>query len=290
MSETNGENMKVTFIGMGIMGSRMAANLIKNKVDVTIFNRTPGKTPELVKLGAKEASSLVEAVAEADVVFTMLSKPDAVLDMSNSFLSSMKKDALWVDSTTVGPDDSLTSENLAKNHGIRFLEAPVAGTKQPAESGELVFFVGGASSDLSSVTALLDFMGKKTVHIGPVGKAAEIKLLVNLMLAHAMTAFSETMKLGLKLGMNQTTLHNILLGMPVTAPFLRNIQDKLEQEDTSANFPYKWMEKDLGLVMKMAESNKTELAMTKTLHELFASGLANPSMGDQDFSSIYHLI
>ena len=124
--------MKITFIGLGIMGSRMAANLLKNGVDVTVYNRSKEPVNILLEKGAKTAATANEAAKNADIVFSMLSTPevvDYVFLSEDGVLSAMKKNAIWVDCSTVNPSFSIKSKEAADNFGIRFIDAPVAGTK-----------------------------------------------------------------------------------------------------------------------------------------------------------------
>ncbi|MEL7003886.1 MAG: NAD(P)-dependent oxidoreductase [Bacteroidota bacterium] len=287
---SNTSDKKVAFIGLGIMGSRMAGNLLKEGVDLTVYNRSTDKTEPLKKAGAKVANSIKECVEDADVVFTMLSTPAVVEEVAfgdEGFVENLKDNTLWVDSSTVDPSSASNLGIKAKDHGLRYLEAPVAGTKQPAEKGELVFFVGGTDEDVKYASPFFDIMGKKTVHLGEVGRGASIKMLINLMLAQSMLAFSETVKLGQAMGLDQQLINNILLNAPVTAPFLRVIQEKLESKETSANFPLKWMAKDLGLVAKAAEENNVDMPSAKVTNEIFQAAIE--AYGDDDFSTIYHI-
>ena len=284
--------MKVSFLGLGIMGSRMALNLAKNNIDLTVFNRTVGKTSQLEDAGAKVVSSVQEAVQDADIVITMLSTPQVASDLAygeGGFLKHMKKNALWMDSTTVSPADTRSSYHQANQAGIRFLETPVAGTKQPAEQGELIFFVGGEKTDIESVSHLLEIMGKKTIHLGEPGKAASLKILVNLMLAQSMLAFSETVNLGTKLGLDQSMLMDVLLSTPVTAPFLQNVRPKLESKDTTPNFPLQWMHKDLHLVAEAAYESEASVPSASIAKEVFGMAKAQ-GLGEQDFSIIFHFL
>lgn len=283
--------MKVSFIGLGIMGSRMAANLLKNGVELTVFNRDKSKSIPLQKMGANVADSLTEAASEAEVLITMLATPEAVHEVAfgtHGICKHMKPNALWVDVTTVSPADARQNAEGAKQAGLRFLEAPVIGTKQPAEHGELVFFVGGDSTDLDAITPLLEVLGKKTVHMGEHGRGASIKILINLMLAQSMLAFSETVSLGDKMGLDRKLVHQILTGTPVVAPFLQNILGKLEEKDESPNFPLQWMHKDLNLVSSTAYENSAFMPMASMAKELFALAKAQ-GWGVKDFSSIYHV-
>ena len=121
--------MKVTFIGLGIMGSRMAKNLLKKGIKLTVFNRSAGPAQELKQAGAAVAKSYRAAVEGADVVFTMLSSPEVIEQVAfaeDGFVAAMKKNAVWVDCSTVNPSFSLYERDIAGKYGVRFVDAPVA--------------------------------------------------------------------------------------------------------------------------------------------------------------------
>ncbi len=288
---SNSKGKKVAFIGLGIMGSRMAGNLLSNGVDLSVYNRSANKAEELGKAGARAAHSAAECVDGADIVFTMLSTPEVVIATafgSNGFIKNLKQDTLWVDSSTVDPSSAREIGTEAKKNNIRFVEAPVAGTKQPAEKGELVFFAGGEQVDVEEASPYFDIMGKKTAHLGEVGKGASMKMLINLMLAQSMLAFSEAVSLGKSMGLDQSLVHNVLLNTPVVAPFLQVIQGKLESKEVSANFPLKWMTKDLNLVAKVAGEHQMAIPSANLTRDIFESAIK--AHGDDDFSTIYHVI
>lgn len=284
--------MKVTFIGLGIMGSRMAERLVSPEISLTVFNRDSQKADKLWSLGATVSNNLSQAVKEAEVVFTMLSTPKVVAELAageSGFLKSMKKDSLWVDCSTVSPTNVGHFLGIAKKAGVNYFEAPVAGTKQPAENGELVFFAGGEESQYQRISFLLDRMGKKTIFMGEHGRAASMKLVINLMLAQSMYAFSEAVKLGGALDLEMELVQDILLSTPVTAPFLNIIKEKIRARDESPNFPLQWMSKDLQLVMDSIRNLNMSLPASEVIaisYEMAVeAGLAN-----EDFSSIYHFI
>src|SRR5512135_1156470 len=139
--------MKIGFIGLGIMGSRMAANLLKKGHELVVFNRTKQKADQLIAAGAAWASSPAEAAKQVSVMITMLSKPDAVAEAAlmkkDAFLGNLPAGSLWIDCSTVNPSFSRLMAAEARQHNIRFLDAPVAGSKGPAEQAQLVFYVGG---------------------------------------------------------------------------------------------------------------------------------------------------
>jgi len=286
------EIMKIGFIGTGIMGSRMAHNLLAGGYELIVHNRTKEKADSLTRAGAEWADSPRKAAEKADIIFTMLSKPEAVKDVAlsgNGLLQGAKKDALWVDCSTVDPAFSKEMHAKASEKGIRFMDAPVAGTKQPAEKGELVFFAGGSNKDFEEVKPLLEKMGKKILHLGETGKGTSMKMVVNLMLAAAMASFSEALVLGESLGFDKETLFNTLLGGPVTAPYLTAKKEKFAKGEYETDFPLQWMLKDLSLVIRTAGENNISLSTANTVKEEFA-GAEKKGLGELDFSALYKFL
>ena len=284
--------MRTTFIGLGIMGSRMAQNLLKNDVALTVFNRSVGPMRQLEKSGATVAKSGQEAVQDADVVFTMLSSPEVIEKIAlseNGFISKMRNNAIWVDCSTVNPSFSHRESLAAKNHAIRFMDAPVAGTKPHAENAELVFFVGGETEDVTEIEPLLNFMGNKIVHVGDTGKGAAFKMLVNSLLAQSMLAFSETLLLGEKLGLAKDFLLNNLPNLSVSAPFTKAKADMIRADDYEAQFPLELMHKDLHLVALTAYENNQPLFLANLAKEIYANAKRG-GFGRKDFASIYKFL
>lgn len=169
------------------------------------------------------------------------------------------------------------------------MDAPVAGTKQPAENGELIFFVGGNKSDLEEVKPLLEKMGKKILYLGGNGKGTSMKMVVNLMLGVAMASFSEALVLGQSLGFDKETLFNTLLGGPVTAPYLSAKKDKFAKDLYETDFPLQWMHKDLKLVTDTARDAEVSLETTSTVKDIFAAA-EKAGFGNLDFSALYKFL
>lgn len=284
--------MRVGFIGLGIMGSRMARRLLNTTRELAVYNRTRKKAEALVAEGARWVNSPAELAREVDALFTMLSAPEVVQQLATGeggFLDALPADALWVDCSTVHPAFSRRMGALAGARGVRFIDAPVAGTKGPAESGELIFFVGGRSSDLEACRPLLDGMGTTVLHMGDVGQGAAMKMIVNLMLASAMSAYSEALVLGEALGLSPRTVADIILASPVAAPFLKLKQPMIDKNAFEAHFPLRWMHKDLHLAMLSAYENGVALPGVNMVKELFA--LAEQSgLGEDDFAAIYRFL
>lgn len=284
--------MKVTFIGLGIMGSRMAANLLKNGIELTIYNRSTAATEALAKEGAQVAGTANEAVADADIVFSMLSTPQVVRYVffgDNGALSAMKEGAIWADCTTVNPSFSKEALAVAQHHGVRFADTPVAGTKPHAQNAELVFFVGADESLLSTISPLLDHMGKKTIRIGEAGQGASYKMLVNIMLAQSMIIFSEAVILGQKMGIDRDFLLNTLPNLVVSAPFTKFKAEMVRENDYEVQFPLEWMQKDLHLAAVTAYEHQQPLYLANVAKELFAAA-SKKGMGRLDFAAIHQYL
>ncbi|MEM1123080.1 MAG: NAD(P)-dependent oxidoreductase [Bacteroidota bacterium] len=284
--------MQVTFIGLGIMGSRMAANLLKNDVAVTVHNRSKAPIEALVKLGAKSAQSASEAVASADLVFSMLSTPEVVASVFmgiDGALASMRKGAIWVDCTTVNPSFSEQANVAAKSVGVQFVDAPVAGTKPHAENAELVFFVGAEQNLLSTIEPYLQMMGKKIIPMGAMGKGASFKMLVNIMLAQSMLIFSEAVLLGEKMGIGKDFLLNVIPNLVVSAPFTKFKAEMVKADNYDVQFPLEWMYKDLHLAAVTAYENKQPLYLANVAKELFAEA-DKAGMGRLDFAAIHRYL
>jgi 3-hydroxyisobutyrate dehydrogenase-like beta-hydroxyacid dehydrogenase len=285
--------MKIGFIGMGIMGSRMAANLQKKGHDLVIHNRTRRKAEPLIAQGATWAETPAELAKQTGIVITMLSTPDAVeqtaLGAESGFLYHLQKNALWIDSSTVNPSFSKRMADAATKRGIRFIDAPVAGSKGPAEQAQLLFFAGGDKADIDEVKPLFEAMGKAVFHLGGHGAGTSMKMVNNIILAQAMAAFSEAMALGESLGLARDMLFNTLLTSPVTAPFLAFKRSKIEAGNYEVEFPLQWMHKDMKLATDTAYETGVPLPLSNAAKEVYASAVKN-GLGEQDFSAVFKVL
>lgn len=284
--------MKVAFIGLGIMGSRMAANLLKHDVELTVYNRSQAAAEALQAQGAKLAASANEAVAGADIVFSMLSTPEVVRYVfleDGAALAHMKEGAIWADCTTVNPSFSQEASMTAQQYGVRFADTPVAGTKPHAENAELVFFVGADESLLNTINPYLEYMGKKTLRIGQTGQGASFKMLVNIMLAQSMIIFSEAILLGEKMGIDKDFLLNSIPNLVVAAPFTKFKAEMVRQDAYEVQFPLEWMQKDLHLAAVTAYEHQQPLYLANVAKELFAAA-SKQGMGRLDFAAIHRYL
>ena len=274
------------------MGSRMALNLAKNNYDITTWNRGEAPRKAIAEKGVRTVDTLREAVTEADVVFTMLSNPEAVRELfltEGSGLDLMKKDALWVDCSTVNPSFSREAHEVATAKGIRFLDAPVAGTKPHAENAQLSFFVGGTADDIAPIKPYLDAMGAKTIPFGKIGQGSAYKMLVNIMLAQSMIVFSETIHLGEALGIDRDLMLNVIPGLPVIAPFTKMKAEMMRSGEYETQFPIELIAKDVHLAAISAYEVDRPLYLANLTKDLYTSAV-KAGMGRQDMAAIHEYL
>ena len=281
--------MKIGFIGLGIMGSRMAANLQKHGHSLVVSNRTRAKAEPLLGPCGTFADSPAKVANQVDLLFTMLADPAAVEQAAlhaTGFLNYLQPNALWVDCSSVNPSFSKKMAAAAAARRIRFVDAPVTGSAAVAAEGKLVFWVGADGADLETIRPLLLCMGTKIVHVGDHGMGTSMKMVINLLLGNAMAAFAEAMALGEGLGISRKVLFDLLLGMPAVAPFLASKREKIESGNYEAEFPLRWMQKDMHLASVSAYESGVAMPLTNAAKELYRLAMRE-GHATQDFSSIY---
>ena len=248
---------KIGFIGLGAMGSGMAENLLAAGYAVTGHNRTPAKAEALKAKGASIAASPQDAARHADIVITMLSDNPAVEEVllgDGGAMAAAKKNALFIDSSTVTPAMSRRCAAFAKTHGLRFLDAPVTGSKNEANAGKLVFMVGGERADYEQAAPLLDVMGQKRFYCGPSGSGATLKLCNNAISATLVTAMAESALIVKSSGLDEKTALDFLTEHGAFACRLsRNKLPKMFSGDFSPQFQLELMAKDVRYFLMLAQ-------------------------------------
>ena len=271
------------------MGSRMAGNLQKAGHALILHNRTREKAGALINEGAEWCDTPAQVADKVDILFTMLANPEAVSQFAlgdNGFIEQMKPHAIWVDCSTVNPSFAKAMAAEALSRQIKFVDAPVLGTKKPAQEGQLVFFAGGDIEDVETLKPYFDIMGKAVRHVGEHGMGASFKMVANLLVAQNIIIFSEAVALGRALGFSQEMLFEALLDGPLAAPYLSLKKPKIEEGSYEADFPLKWMHKDLHLVALTAYENGVSLPTTNAAKELFSQAKL-AGLGEKDFAAIF---
>lgn len=270
------------------MGSPMAQNLIKSGYDVTIWNRTKSKCDPLINLGAKYQPSPREVAASCDITFAMLADPESALDVAsgeNGAASGLSSGKGYVDVSTV---DAVTSKLIGariKNTGALFLEAPVSGSKKPAEDGQLIFLTAGDEALYERVAPLLDIMGKTKFYLGEVGNGAAMKLVVNMIMGSMMASFSEGLLLSEKVGLDPSILVQVVSQGAISAPMFSLKGPSMIQSLYPTAFPLKHQQKDLRLALGLAESVSQPTPIAAAANELYKVAKSH-GLSDQDFSAV----
>ena len=260
--------MRVAFLGLGIMGQPMAANLAKAGHEVTAWNRTPGKTVE----GARIAATPSEAAAEADVVWICVSDTTAVNEVlwgENGVGSVLKPGVVIVDSSTISPSAERQNAERIRQAGGDYLDAPMTGSKIGARDAQLVFMVGGESASIDKVRPLFDAMGKTVHHVGGVGLGQAAKLAQNLQNAVIFESFAEGLALATKLGVAPETLVGIVKSTMTKSGVVEYKAPFVLGRDFSPNFPLKLMYKDIKLMLEAAREVRVKLPALETVAEIY---------------------
>lgn len=281
--------MKIGFIGLGIMGSRMAANLAKQRHVLVLYNRTRAKAEALAGPCVTVADSPADVANDVQVLLTMLAHPDAVEEAAlgqSGFLEHLPPGAIWIDCSSVNPSFSRKMAKEAARRDIHFVDAPVTGSAPVAAAAKLVFWVGAEGVDLETIRPLLLSMGNKIVHVGGHGAGTSMKMVINLLLGNAMAAFAEAMLLGEGLGISKEILFDSLLGMPAVAPFLASKRANIDSGIYEAEFPLAWMQKDLHLASVSAFETGVALPLTNSAKEIYRLAMQN-GLSREDFSAVY---
>ncbi|MFT3736868.1 MAG: NAD(P)-dependent oxidoreductase [Rhodocyclaceae bacterium] len=280
------------FLGLGIMGRAMATNLIRAGFDVTVWNRTPARCTPLVELGAKQAATPAEVAANCDITFAILADPAAARDTCfgpDGVLAGIGDGRGYIDMSTVDDQTARDIAGAIAERGGRFLEAPVSGTKKPAEDGTLVILAGGDRSLYDDAGPALDKLGKKRLHLGEVGQGARMKLVVNMIMGSMLTAFSEGLSLGMKGNLDGAQILEVLDAGAMACPMFKGKGPMLLAGDYSTSFPLKHMQKDLRLAIALSEELGQTLHTATASNELFKRALL-AGHGDADIAAVHGVI
>ncbi|HYL81065.1 MAG TPA: NAD(P)-dependent oxidoreductase [Candidatus Acidoferrum sp.] len=264
----------VGFVGIGIMGGRMAKNVLKAGHGVRAYNRTREKAEALQPAGAAVVGSPREAAQGAVAVITMVADPlalRAVLEGPEGVFAGCPPGALVIDMSTVDPETSRTMGKQATARGLRYLEAPVTGGVGAAEQGTLTIMAGGSAEDFAAATPLLNSMGKKILHVGSLGQGAVMKLAVNLVAASIITSMVEALGLATKAGLDPQLVVEVL---SERSPLIGRSAPRILAGDYAARFPLKLSHKDVQLALAAARDLGIPMFALASVAQLQAAALA----------------
>ena len=286
---TSQSKPRVGFLGLGTMGSAMATNLAKAGFSLIVWNRTAAKMTPLLRLGAKAGKGPAQVASEAEILITMVARPQDVEEMvlgPKGALEGIAPGSVLIDMSTVAPSTSRKLAGAATTKRAEFLDAPVVGSKGPATQGTLVILVGGLPQTLARCRPVLKAMGKTIVHAGNVGMGSSLKLVTNLMLAHLMAGFSEAVLLAKTCGLDPKRLLDVLDASTFSSPWYQTKGAGVLNGDFSPHFALKHMRKDLDLMTALAQEVSARVPVTASIRQLFAEAEA-AGHGDLDYSAIF---
>ncbi|MGN6333396.1 MAG: NAD(P)-dependent oxidoreductase [Motilibacteraceae bacterium] len=273
--------MRVGFVGIGIMGSGMARNLLRAGHEVVVWNRTPARAEALTGDGATVASSPAELAGQVDVVCVCVSDtPDvqAVVLGEGGVLEGARQGALVIDLSTISPDATREIAGRLAERGVRFIDAPVSGGSEGAANGTLSIMVGGDAADVESARPVLEAMGKTITHVGPVGAGQTCKLVNQVLVVGNMLAVSEALLLAQAGGLDLERTLSAVTGGAAGSWMLANRGPQVIARDWRPGFTIDLQQKDLRLVLEHADRLGVPALVTSTVFHLYRT-LQNAGLG-----------
>ena len=276
----------IAALGTGVMGAPMARNLARAGHEVRAWNRSPDKAVPLRDDGIDVRDDPTAAAAGADVVLTMLADADAVLDVARR--TSLAEGQIWWQASTIGIEGIEQCASLAQETGAILVDAPVLGTRLPAEEGNLVVLASGPDAALDTLAPLFDAVGQRTMRLGPAGTATRLKLAVNLWVLAVTQGTAETIAFAQSLGVEPEWVLEALEGGALDLPYFRMKSKLMLEEDFPASFALALAAKDARLVAQAAEGHGADLPIAAAIAQRFTQA-TEAGHGDEDMAATYRL-
>jgi 3-hydroxyisobutyrate dehydrogenase len=255
---------RVAVIGTGTMGTAMGRRLLADGLDVDVWSRHAASTAPLVELGATAYEDAADAVRDADVVITMLPTAEATGDVmfAGEALDAMSPTSVWVQMATIGVEatERLATQVLARRPGVTFVDAPVSGSRQPAENGQLLILASGPPGAAASLRPVFEVLGRATLWLGPAGGGSRMKMVLNTWLAFQTEGAAEAAALADRLGVPTPALFDALRDNPLASPYALAKLSKMVEQDFHADFSLDWALKDLDLAASEAGAGVAPVA------------------------------
>jgi 3-hydroxyisobutyrate dehydrogenase-like beta-hydroxyacid dehydrogenase len=283
----------VGFIGLGIMGSRQAANLRRAGFELTVFNRTRERAEEwAADHGGHIAGSPREVGERSDVVITMVVDGAQVEEMllgDDGAAVGAEAGTLFIDMSTIGPVDARRIAAALADRGHAFVDAPVTGSAPKAEDGTLTIMAGGSDADLERAMPLLNAMGEVIVHVGEVGSGQQVKVLSNAVSAVNCATLAQALVVGRRAGIDLSALLKVMGAGSANSTMLQLKGEPMLEHDFTPLFKLDHMLKDVLLCLEDARAAGAAFPFAGLAGELYAAG-AGRGLGDQDFAAVLEVV
>lgn len=281
------QSESVAFVGTGTMGHAMATSAMRAGIPVVVWNREQEATKDLADLGAEVANTAADAAARAGIVVTMVTNADAVMSLATDqgMLDALAPGAIWVQMSTIGVagTDRVADLVESRRHDVTLLDAPVSGSKEPAEQGQLSIFASGSDDARPRVTPLFDALGQSTVWLGPVGAGSRMKLVNNTLLAFTAEGLASSIAVAQQLGLGTDTVIHALGGGPLISTWESAKLQRIAKGEYSPQFALALALKDVHLALEVVDPNRFE-AFASLAHEWERA--VDRGMGDQDVTVV----
>jgi 3-hydroxyisobutyrate dehydrogenase len=276
----------VTLLGTGTMGAGMARNLAADGLPTTVWNRTAERAAPLAEAGCTVATDLAQAVRGADVVVTMLFDAEATERCLAEAGDALAPGTLWIQTATVGVEATERFVALAAERGLVLIDAPVLGTKGPAESGDLVVLASGPDDAHRRAAPVFDAIGSRTMWVGPAGAGSRLKLAANAWVLSVVQGISESLALTRELGLDPALFLEAVRGGALDAPYVKVKGASMLAGDFAPAFGLSGAAKDAELILRAADSVGLDLAGARAVAGRLEDGVQQ-GRGDLDLSAIF---
>lgn len=279
---------RVGFVGMGIMGSRMAKNLARKGFEVVVWNRTRARAEALVAEGARVAASPRELAHGVDAFCTCVADPAALAEVvhgPDGLFSGSRQGQLFIDFSTISPDLSSALEREAAAKGLAYVEAPVTGSKGGAEKGTLVVMAGGSEAAMARARPIFDAVSEKVIHCGPVPAGSQVKLAGNALIAAMLQAFSEGLLLTKKAGFDPRKVIEVVQASGFRSPYYDFKGQQILGRDFATHFSIDLMFKDLRLFLDSAAKHDVPTPAAAGVAQAYVTARA-AGKGAQDIAAV----
>jgi 3-hydroxyisobutyrate dehydrogenase len=280
---------KIAVLGAGgTMGRPMARNLARSGIAVRAWNRTAEKAQALADDGVELVTTPAQAAAGATVILTMLSDAEAVLaamDGPDGALAGRSPGAVWLQTSTIGIEATERCAELAERHGLAFVDAPVLGTKQPAEQGDLIILASGPDDLRERLAAIFEAVGKRTMWLGAAGAGTRLKIAVNAWIVSVVEGAAETLALAEGLGLDPSLVLDAVSGGPLDLPYLQMKGRAMIERNFEPSFRLALAAKDAALVEDAAEQHGLDLPLIATIRRRLEAGAREH--GDEDMAATF---
>ena len=281
------DDTTVAVLGTGIMGAAMARNLLAAGIKVRAWNRSREKAEPLERDGAEVVDDPSDAARGAHFVLTMLADADAVEEtVGGDVLSTLADEGVWLQMSTVGEGGNERLLGLAADRGVAYVDAPVLGTRQPAEQGQLIVLASGPEEVRARCEEIFGAVGSKTVWLGEAGEGSRLKLVVNNWIVGLLGVLAETVAFAQAIGVDPAKFLETIEGGPLGLPYAQLKGSMMVEEDFPTSFSANLARKDAALVLDAAEAYDLRMQITESVMARFDEAI-QAGYGEEDMAAVY---